>query len=100
MSEFLKQCLLNLVFGLCVLLWLRSMTIHREFMNLSPEWVKAFAEHAELSAREAADLLNIPYALLVKDIEADLIPHRKTGKSYRIRFNDLMGYKEMLDRKS
>jgi hypothetical protein len=23
-------------------------------MNLSPEWVKAFAEHAELSAREAA----------------------------------------------
>jgi hypothetical protein len=33
-------------------------------MNLSPEWVKAFAEHVELSAREAAaDLLNISDAV-------------------------------------
>jgi excisionase family DNA binding protein len=67
-------------------------------MNLSPEWVKAFAEHAELSTREAADLLNIPYAFLVKDIELGEIPHRKVGKSYRIRFNDLMAYKEKIDR--
>jgi excisionase family DNA binding protein len=67
-------------------------------MNLSPEWVKAFSEHAELSTREAADLLNIPYALLVTDIESGGIPHRKVGKSYRIRFNDLMAYKEKIDR--
>ncbi len=67
-------------------------------MNLSPEWVKAFAEQAELSTREAADLLNIPYAVLVKAIEAGEIPHRKAGKSYRIRFNDLMAYKENIDR--
>jgi excisionase family DNA binding protein len=66
-------------------------------MNLSPEWVRAFAEHAELSTREAADLLNIPYALLVKDIESGEILHRKVGKSYRIRFNDLMAYKEKID---
>jgi excisionase family DNA binding protein len=66
-------------------------------MNLSPEWVKAFAEHAELSAREAADLLNIPYGLLVKDVESGEIPHRKAGKSYRIKFNDLMAYKERID---
>jgi hypothetical protein len=50
-------------------------------MNLSPEWVKAFAEHAELSAREAADLLNIPYAVLVAEIESGEILHRKVGKS-------------------
>jgi excisionase family DNA binding protein len=67
-------------------------------MNLSPEWVKAFAEHAELSTREAADLLNIPYAVLVKDVESGEIPYRKAGKSYRIRFNDLMAYKEKIDR--
>jgi excisionase family DNA binding protein len=67
-------------------------------MNLSPEWVKAFAEHAELSAREAADLLNIPYAEIVKAIEAGEIPHRKAGKSYKIKFNDLMAYKETIDR--
>jgi excisionase family DNA binding protein len=66
-------------------------------MNLSPEWVKAFAEHAELSTSEAADLLNIPYALLVKAIEAGEIPHRKAGKSYKIKFNDLMAYKEDID---
>jgi excisionase family DNA binding protein len=67
-------------------------------MNLSPEWVKAFAEHAELSAREAADLLNIPYAVLVKAIEAGEITHRKAGKSYKIKFNDLMAYKSSIDR--
>jgi excisionase family DNA binding protein len=67
-------------------------------MNLSPEWVKAFAEHAELSAREAADLLNIPYAEIVKAIEAGDILHRKAGKSFKIKFNDLMAYKEAIDR--
>jgi excisionase family DNA binding protein len=67
-------------------------------MNLSPEWVKAFAEQAELSAREAADLLNIPYAEIVKAIEAGEISHRKAGKSYKIKFNDLMAYKETIDR--
>ena len=66
-------------------------------MNLSPEWVKAFAEHAELSAREAADLLNIPSAVLVAKIESGEILHRKVGKSYRIRFNDLMDYKARID---
>jgi excisionase family DNA binding protein len=66
-------------------------------MNLSPEWVKAFAEHAELSAREAADLLNIPYAVLVTAIESGEILHRKVGKSYRIRFNDLMDYQVRID---
>jgi excisionase family DNA binding protein len=63
-------------------------------MNLSSEWVKAFAEQAELSAREAADLLNIPYSVIVKAIEASEIPYRKAGKSYKIKFNDLMAYKE------
>ena len=66
-------------------------------MNLSPEWVKAFAEYAELSAREAADLLNIPSAVLVAEIESGKILHRKVGKSYRIRFNDLMDYKARND---
>lgn len=67
-------------------------------MNLSPEWAKAFAEHAELSTREAADLLNIPYAILVEAIEVGEILHRQVGKSYRIRFKDLMDYKEKIDR--
>ena len=67
-------------------------------MNLSPEWVKAFAEHAELSAREAADLLNIPYSEIVNAIESGEISYRKAGKSFKIKFNDLMAYKETIDR--
>jgi excisionase family DNA binding protein len=67
-------------------------------MNLSPEWVKAFAEQAELSTREAADLLNMPPALLMEKIESGEIPHRKVGKARRIRFNDLMVYKEKSDK--
>jgi excisionase family DNA binding protein len=63
-------------------------------MNLSPEWVKAFSEHAELSPREAADLLNMPPALLMEKIESGEIPHRKVGKSRRIRFKDLIIYKK------
>jgi excisionase family DNA binding protein len=57
-----------------------------------------YKQHAELSAREAADLLNIPYAEIVKAIEAGEIPHRKVGKSFKIKFNDLMAYKETIDR--
>jgi excisionase family DNA binding protein len=67
-------------------------------MNLSSEWVKAFAEHAELSTCEAADLLNMPPALLLEKIESGEIPHRKVGKSRRIRFKDLIAYKEGADR--
>jgi excisionase family DNA binding protein len=67
-------------------------------MNLSPEWVKAFAEQAELNTREAADLLNIPPALLLKKLESGEIPHRKVGKARRIRFNDLIAYQERGDR--
>ena len=48
-------------------------------MNLSPEWVKDFAEHAELSAREAADLLNIPYSEIVNAIESGEISYRKAS---------------------
>jgi excisionase family DNA binding protein len=46
--------------------------------------------HAELTTQEAADLLNVsrPY----------LIPHHKIGRHRRIRFDDLMSYKERVDR--
>jgi excisionase family DNA binding protein len=43
-------------------------------------------------------LLNIPYAEIVKAIEAGEIHHRKAGKSFKIKFNDLMAYKETIDR--
>jgi excisionase family DNA binding protein len=52
---------------------------------------------AELTTQEAADLLNVSRPYLIKQIEAGLIPHHKIGRHRRIRFDDLMRYKERTD---
>jgi excisionase family DNA binding protein len=54
--------------------------------------------HSELTTQEAADLLNVSHPYLIKQIEAGEIPHHKIGHHRRIRFDDLMNYKEGVDR--
>lgn len=53
--------------------------------------------HAELTTQEAADLINVSRPFLIKQLEEDIIPHHKVGRHRRVRFSDLMEYKQNID---
>ena len=59
--------------------------------------VKVVPIHAELTAQEGADMLNVSRPHLVKLLDNGALPHTKTGRHRRIKFADLMTYKEQRD---
>ena len=55
-------------------------------------------EEIELTTMQAAEILRVSRPFLIKLLEEGKIPYRKVGKHRRIRLEDVLSYKEAIDR--
>lgn len=63
-----------------------------------PEDVILIPENAELTTVQAAELLHVSRPFLIGLLESRALPYRKVGRHRRIRMEDVMAYKERIDR--
>ena len=55
-------------------------------------------ENAELTTVQAAEILNVSRPFLIGLLKSKAIPHHKVGKHRRVRMEDVMAYKDRIDR--
>lgn len=60
--------------------------------------VRLVPVHAELTTQEAADLLNISRPTLIRLLDEEAIPFHRTGNRRKVRFVDVLHYRQQLER--
>ena len=80
----------------------QALTLLRDLLTEMAQGnaVTVVPTHAELTTQEAANLLNVSRPYLVKLLENKVLPFTKTGIHRRIRYQELMTYKQQRDEES